>query len=270
MKTAKGIGEKNRAILDALHRKAKGPFTVAEATALLDMKREKTRRLLAHFAGQGWLSRIRRNTYGLVPLGASSPSEWREDPWIVAAKTFAPCYLGGWTACEYWSLTEQIFRDMVVITNRLVRHREQEIQGTRFRVIVRRRGAFFGLQTVWRGQTQVPVSDPTRTIIDLLDSPALGGGIRPVSEILAAYFDSSHRDDSLLFQYATRLGNRAVFKRMGFLMERMSIDSPKLLRDCQTRISAGISLLDPGAARTGDILTRWGLRMNVNLESKTE
>jgi predicted transcriptional regulator of viral defense system len=270
MKVAGGIGEKNRAILDTLHRKATGPFTVSEAAAFLDMKQEKARRLLAHFAEQGWLSRIRRNTYTPVPLGASSPGEWREDPWIVAAKTFAPCYLGGWTACEHWSLTEQIFRDVIVITNRLVRHREQEIQGTRFRMIVRRSGVFFGLQTVWRGQTQVQVSDPTRTMIDLLDSPTLGGGVRHVREILAAYFGSSHRDDSLLLQYATRLGNRAVFKRMGFLMERMNIESPTLLNDCLARISAGISLLDPSAGRTGAILKRWGLRVNVSFEDDAQ
>jgi hypothetical protein len=35
-----------------------------------------------------------------------------------------------------------------------------------------------------RGQVKVSVSDPTRTILDLLSDPALGGGIRSTMDML--------------------------------------------------------------------------------------
>ncbi|MBI2813354.1 MAG: hypothetical protein HYX71_03635 [Opitutae bacterium] len=259
----KGITADNRDRLEILHRRFSGPFSVEDATGVLGVEVARVRRLLAKFASQGWLARIRRNAYRTVPLGASAPSEWREDPWLVAAHTFAPCYLAGWTACEHWGLTEQLFRDVVVVTSRLVRNREEEIQGTRYLLNVRRRGAFFGLRNVWRAQLAVPVSDPTRTAVDLLDSPALGGGIRSVGDILGAYFRGAHRDDKLLLDYAKKLGNRTVYKRLGYFIESLNVEAPAVADACREKQSSGVSLLDPAGPRSGRIISRWNLRLNV-------
>jgi predicted transcriptional regulator of viral defense system len=265
--TRKGITADNRDRLEILHRRFSGPFSVEDATGVLGLEALRGRRLLAQFVAQGWLARLRRNVYRAVPLGASAPTEWREEPWLVAAHTFAPCYLAGWTACEHWGLTEQLFRDMVVVTNRLVRHREVEIQGTRYLLNVRRRGAFFGLRNVWRAQVAVQVSDPTRTVIDLLDSPALGGGVRSVGDTLGNYFHGTHRDDRLLADYAKKLGNRTVFKRLGYFVEALKVEAPDLVATCLERLSSGVSLLDPAGPKAGRILKRWNLRINVEVLS---
>ena len=262
---AKGIAAENRILLEVLHRRFSGPFSVGDAAEALKIEPTRARRLLAQFVTQGWLARIRRNVYRTVPLGATAPSEWREDPWLVAAHTFAPCYLAGWTACEHWGLTEQLFRDIVVVTNRLVRHREVEIQGTRYLLNVRRSGAFFGLQNIWRAQVAVPMSDPTRTVLDLLDRPALAGGVRSMGDMLGAYFQSSHRNDVLLAEYAKKLGNRTVYKRLGYLIETLSIHSEELLKVCRERMSSGVSLIEPSGSKTGPILKRWNLRLNVEV-----
>ena len=263
MNPRKGITAENRDRLETLHRRFNGPFSVEDATGALSLESARCRRLLAQFVTQGWLARIRRNVYRVVPLGASAPTEWREDPWLVAAHTFAPCYLAGWTACEHWGMTEQFFRDVVVVTNRMVRFREEEIQGTRYLLNVRRRGAFFGLRNVWRGQTAVQVSDPSRTVIDLLDYPAIGGGVRSVFDILQNYFSGKNRDDKLLLDYAKRLGNRTVYKRLGYCAEILKLDAPELVTTCRKRMSTGVSLLDPAEPKTGQTLKRWNLRLNV-------
>ena len=243
---------------------------MSEAAAVWSLNATRARRLVAYLAARGWLSRVRRDSYTTVPLGATSPKQWREDPWVVAAKTFAPCYLGGWTACEHWGLTEQIFREMIVFTTRRIRHRLEEIQGTRFRIKVVAEARMFGLVDVWRTQNQVKVSDPARTIVDLLDDPALGGGMRHVAEVLRSYFEGTSRNDDQLAGYAARIGNRAVFKRLGFLLETLGISSEKLTLLCTKQMSTGISLLDPSGKPTGPILNRWGLRVNVKLNTRVE
>jgi predicted transcriptional regulator of viral defense system len=270
MTEAHGISEANRERLEALHRRLKGPFSVSDAATVWSLDATRARRLVAYLAARGWLSRVRRDSYTTVPLGATSPKQWREDPWVVAAKTFAPCYLGGWTACEHWGLTEQIFREMIVMTTRRVRHRLEEIQGTRFRVKIIAEARMFGLVNVWRAQSQVKVSDPARTIVDLLDEPALGGGMRHIADVLRNYFEGTSRNEDQLADYATKIGNRAVLKRLGYLMEVMGISSAKLSELCAHHISAGISLLDPSGNRTGPILKRWGLRVNVKLNGGAE
>lgn len=260
-----GISRANRERLETLHRRLKGPFSVAEAAEVWSFDAMRARRLMAYLAARGWLSRVRRDCYTTVPLGAASPRQWREDPWVVAAKTFAPCYLGGWTACEHWGLTEQIFREVIVITPRRVRHRVEEIQGTRFRVKVVGAKRMFGLRDVWRAQNQVQISDPSRTIVDLLDDPPLGGGMRHVADVLRNYFEGASRNDDELAGYALRLGSGAVFKRLGYLLEMSGIASPKLAELCAKEMSKGIGLLDPSAQPIGAILKRWGLRVNVKL-----
>ena len=269
MRVAKGIGEKNRELLDLLHRKSTGPFTVADAAVLLGLERTKSRRLLAHLATCGWLSRIRQNTYAPVPLGATSPTDWREDPWVVAAKTFTPCYLGGWTACEHWGLTEQLFRGVVVMTGKRPRKSTLEVQGTSFHLKFMSDEKRFGTKTVWRGQTQIQISDPSRTVIDMLDDPGVGGGIRQIADVLASYFGEPARNDAQLLEYARRLGNRTVFKRLGYLLEACGIDAPAVAEACHKEMSTGLSLLDPTAKPAGRILKRWNLRVNATV-AKTE
>lgn len=260
-----GIEAANRAALDRLHQTVTGPFSVAEAAIALSLDHARARRLLASLASSGWLSRIRRGLYSLVPLGATSPSEWREDPWVVAQKAFSPCYIGGWSACEHWSLTEQIFRDVLVVTSRSVRKRLVEFQGARFQLKVLPEAQLFGMRSVWRGQVRVLVSDPSRTIVDLLDDPVLGGGIRHVAQMLTAYFSAEFRDDKVLLDYLMRRGNGTAFKRLGFLLETADIKAPSLLEACRLHQSAGLSRLDPSVHQQGRIVKRWRLWVNLEL-----
>jgi predicted transcriptional regulator of viral defense system len=265
MTASAGISRRNRMYLEELHRRAGGAFSVGEAAELLGIDRARAARLLGYLARRGWLSRVRRGLYVAVPLDARQSGEWVEDPWIVANQVFSPCYIGGWSACEHWDLTEQVFRAVLVVTAKKVRERDVEMQSIAFHLTVRPDKAFFGTVQVWRGQARVMVSDPSRTIVDVLDDPRLGGGIRTVTDVLAEYMRSEHRDDQLLLSYGDRLGNRAVFKRLGYIIERLGIDADELLAACLERRSAGVVALDPSVKTRGKIVRRWGLRANVPL-----
>ena len=120
-----GISGKNRLLLTALHRNFVGPFTAKEAAEALGLSAPECHRLLSYLSGRGWLTRIRRGLYGLVSLDTTHPHEWVGDPWVLAAKLYGPSYyIGGWSACEYWDLTEQLFRETVVVTSRRARRRD--------------------------------------------------------------------------------------------------------------------------------------------------
>ncbi len=265
-----GISAPNRERLVALHRKLAVPFTVPEAARVLNLDTEKSRKFLAYLASRGWLSRIRRGLYITVPLEAGAPSDWREDPWVVAFRTFEPFYIGGWSATEHWGLTDQVFRDVVVITSRKVRNRRPNIQGTAFRVKVVPVDQLFGTETVWRNRSPVKVSDPSRTVADVLDDPSLGGGIRQVAEVVAAYFSGPLRNGRLLLDYIERLNNRTIYKRLGYLIEASGIKAPELVQVCLERRSSGFSYLDPTIAHRGHVLRRWNLRINAHIAALEE
>ena len=187
----RGISQLNRQRLLLLHRDLQSPFTVEAAMARWQTDRSETQRLLAHLAAQGWLVRVMQGFYATVPLDAAQPDRWRLEPWVVAAKVFAPCYIGGWSACEHWELTEQLFRTVVVFTAaQHLRQRRPIIQGTEYVVKAVTQAKLFGTRAVWLSEQRVLVSDPTRTLIDILDDPTIGGGIVQVAGVLATYFAS--------------------------------------------------------------------------------
>ena len=163
------------------------------------------------------------------------------------------------TAAEHWDLTEQVFRDIVVMTSRVVRQKNQRRHGALFRVTHIRPERIFGTTSVWRGKSRIAVADAHRTIVDILADPQLGGGIQHVADCLAVYLKSDDRDDDLLIRYAVRLGNGAVFKRLGFLAEREGA-SAELSKSCRQHLTAGNARLDP-TLECPRLVTRWRLRV---------
>jgi predicted transcriptional regulator of viral defense system len=267
--TKRGISEKNRKILTILHRETTGPFTPQEVVNISGLDISRTRRLLARLAEAGWLSRIRPGLYTTVTLDVEHPASWQEDPWIIANKTFSPSYIGGWSACEHWGLTDQIFKETIVITSRPKRRNQITIQGIPFYVKTVRQDRLFGTDVVWRKQTRILVSDPSKTIVDMLNDPKIGGGIRHIFETLKTYLSHERRNDSELIDYAHRYGNKTVFKRLGYLLEVTGLDNTELITECRKAISPGISLLDPDAPEKGKFVRRWNLRLNVALDGES-
>jgi len=238
--------------------------TVTDVSTALGVDRKIAAKKLARWATQGWLRRVRRSLYIPVPIEADDPSSWSEDPFVLADAVWAPCYFTGWTAANHWGLTVQIFRTTVLKTVRRVRSgRERLLDHEYLLAHVPGRLLDWGLRPVWREERRVLFADPARTVIDILDDPWLGGGIRQVTEIVAAYLDEHNW--KTLIEYGDRLGNRSVFKRLGYLAEAAGLGNPQLLADCRARISAGISLLDPGGPTGGKRVGEWGIRANVHI-----
>ena len=232
-----GVTGRRRKQLTMLHRAFSGPFDAAQAAAVLGIDLDSTRRLLAALAANGWLARVRHGWYICVPIEASQPREWKEDPWVVAAALFSPGYIGGWSAIEHWGLTDQIFNVIYVTAGRKVKPARQTIQGTHFLIRTVPERTLFGTRRVWRQRVPVNVSDPHRTIIDILDVPEAAGGILHASEVLQTYFESEHSDQATLLQYGDRLGRGTIFKRLGYLAERATLANVDFVEACHSRIT---------------------------------
>ena len=253
-----GIGKADRERLSSILRGTKGTVSVAEAAKILDLPRIDVAKMLSRWAKRGWESLGRRGVDVPVPLETKTADISVEDAWVVAARLYEPCYIGGWSAAEYWDLTEQIFRTVVVITTQRPRNRTPSIKGTDFLLRTVSDKAMFGLKPVWRGQVKVNISDPTRTVLDMLNDPQLGGGIRSTVDMFSNYLQSEKRNLDLLIDYADQLGNGAVFKRLGFLLERYAPTEQSTIKKCKERLSSGNAKLDPKSSGN-KLITRWRL-----------
>jgi predicted transcriptional regulator of viral defense system len=263
MQTISGLGKKERERLSALIRGTKGTISVPEAASILQVSPSQVSKMLSKWANKGWLSRVRQGLYVPVPIESRTSDVPLEDPWVIADRLYSPCYIGGWSAAEYWGLTEQIFRTIVVMTAQRPRNRKPNIKGTAFLLRTVAEKTMFGLKPVWRGQIKVSVSDSTRTILDMLSDPQLGGGIRSTSDMFKNYLKSKEKDMDLLIEYADRLGNGAVFKRLGFLLEQFAGNEQSIIDRCKTKLTKGNARLDPKIT-AGKLITRWRLWVPEN------
>ena len=263
--TGQGISARNRQRLAGLLRGVEGPFTVRDASEVLDADAARTRRFLAYLAAQGWLIRIRSGIYERAPLEVAGPVG-RERMWAKAYRIFAPCYLGGFTAASYWGLTEQFFRNVMVLSTRWTRNRRPTIQGVQYEVKVIAPKRLFGTRLGWDEDLRVEFSDPARTIVDTLDDPAMGGGIRQVADTVQNFFLFAElRNDERLLEYIERFGNRSLYKRLGYLIEKLEIDAPEVLETCARRMSQGVVRLYPGGPDIGRPVKRWRLVVNSTI-----
>ena len=232
---------------------------VDDVVTALELDRTGAAQRLSRWTEQGWLRRVGRGAYVAASIDTMGSDRVLDDPWVLVPALFAPAYIGGRTAAEHWDLTEQIFKDIFVMTAQPVRQKRQERHGTLFSLKHIQERKIFGTKNVWRHQTRVPISDVHRTIIDMLDDPAIGGGVQHVSDCLAAYLRRDDRDDEKLVDYAITLDNGAVFKRLGFLAERFP-GGDELGRLCEQHLSGGHAKLDP--VQDGPlVVTKWRLRV---------
>jgi predicted transcriptional regulator of viral defense system len=234
--------------------------TVDDAATALEVDRRVAAKVLARWAEQGWLKRLRRGTYSPIPPDALSADRTLTNPWVLVPELFSPGYVGGWSAAEHWGLTEQIFREVCVFTIRPFRSKRAVFEDVAFILNRTHERNLFGLSTLWEGSVRILVSDPHRTLVDMLDRPAVGGGIRHVDDCLRAYLASADADLPKLMGYADRLANGAVYKRLGFLLEKIDPKAERIVQACRKRLTSGYSKLDPALVSEAN-LRRWRLRL---------
>lgn len=260
--------DRDRRALRELAKNARGGVLALEvASVVLGIPSRSASATLSGLARRGWLKRLRRGLYLVLPLEAEAgTSGVVDDPWLLAMVLFSPGYVAGWSAAEHWGMTEQIFRSTFVATATRVKRVGLDIAGTEFHLAQVSRRRLAGVGTIWRGSEKVPVSDPERTIADALVDPAWVGGIRHLADILRAHRESKTWRPAKLLAELDDIGTGAAFKRLGYLVEALELDSPALLEAAMARKTKGIAKLDPAISTRSHLLKRWGLWVNANVE----
>ena len=259
--------DRDRRTLRELARNSRGGVLALEvASEVLGVPSRSASATLSGLARRGWLKRLRRGLYLVLPLEAEAgTSGVVDDPWLLAMVLFSPGYVAGWSAAEHWGLTEQIFRSTFVATATRVKRVGFDVAGMEFHLAQVSRRRLVGVGTVWRGREKVPVSGPERTIADALVDPSWVGGIRHLSDILRAHRESKTWRPAKLLAELDGIGTGAAFKRLGFLAEALDLGSRALLEAAKARKTTGITKLDPAIATRGHLLKRWGVWVNATV-----
>ena len=141
------------------------------------------------------------------------------------------------------------------------------LYGVPFNFIFLSKKKFFGTVKKFIRGHEIIVSDPEKTLVDALDHPEYCGGILEVAKAL--FNANNHVNWNKLVNYAKRLGNGTVFKRLGYLAELMGIHlSKSMIKIIQQNITKGYSPLYPGIKNEGRHNSKWNLVINVKISKE--
>lgn len=245
--------------LAALLKSTSGTIRVDDVMTAIDVDREHASKLLAGWHKQGVIRRVAHGLYVPIQPSALGQTQVLEDPWVLVPELYEPGYIGGWSALEYWELTEQLFRSICVLTHKRTTYGEAIHQGVGFFIKYIPEKKLFGTKSVWRGSVKVQISDPHKTILDIIDDLNLGAGLQHTTDCLSEFvkmFDKQS-DLDLLLEYTIQINNGALFKKLGFLAEKLEFNQI-FIDECRKRLTKGYAYLDKNA-QNNSLITKWKL-----------
>jgi predicted transcriptional regulator of viral defense system len=254
----KGFDAKYRRYFSQLVRRGVEPITIQQASALLNVSHDTAKQILTRLTRSGWLSRVKQGLYIPVSPAVEGGGAYAGDPWVLANTLFNPCYIGGWDAISHWDFTEQIFIHTFVYTQTPQKKVKQTYLGHTFIAHKVPKEQFFGLETVWKQNVKLKISDPTRTIVDLLDAPHHYGSSSTLFDVFREYLKSKHKNIELLIHYALTMNNKAILKRLGFLLDAEDIMTDAINLRLLEDLSPGKAKLVPSQS-CPKLVTKWQL-----------
>jgi len=239
--------------LDTMSRQG-STFTFEDALRVSSASRETLWTVLSRLEKKGWIERIGKGKYMIIPLGAEK-GKYTLHEFIIGSMLAEPYCISYWSALHHHGLTEQIPNTVFIQTTSRRKNQRQEIFGVDYRIVRVKEEKLFGVEKAWMDGTQIHITDREKTIIDCLDKPQYCGGVVEVAKAL----NNVKPDVKRLRSYAERIGNSAVLRRLGYLTDIIGIDLQ--LPKVETR---NYLYLDPTMPKKGTKNARWRLIVNLD------
>jgi len=269
MTQTRTLGPTETRLLNRLAADGHVVFSTAQARAALGNGGQDINKLLYQLTRKRWLLRLEKGKYLILPLEAGMEGLYSAHELVIAAHLVQPYAIAYASALSFHALSDLLPHTVFVATTRRKTEVTIEELGLRFRFITLAPYKFFGVQTVTIEDQSVQITTPSKTLVDGLDRPELCGGIVELAKGLKRY-TGDNGNWAQLTTDAQRLGNRTVFKRLGYLVELLGLEVGEWTDRWRAEISPGETLLDPRYGRHGSYHARWNLRLNVDEEQLLE
>jgi predicted transcriptional regulator of viral defense system len=259
-----GLTRNESLVLSALSEKGKTIFKIEDVVSELGCSYKYSKVLVNNLTKKKWVIVLKRGVYLIVPLSAGVKSRYTEHEFVVASHLVSPYYIAYWSALNFYGFTEQTPFTVFVATTRRVKNRE--VLNISYKFITLSKRKFFGFEPTAVSTYKINVSDPEKTLADALDHPEYCGGMVEVAKSL--WNAKEELSIEKIADYAERMGNAAILKRLGYLVEGLDVDIDlEVLSKLRGMISRGMSAFDPTLPKKGRYDTRWNLLVNVSEET---
>jgi predicted transcriptional regulator of viral defense system len=255
------LGELEAKLYLSLEESGLTVVTLSEAAQFLP--EQQARRALTRLEKKGWLERLRRGRYAVIP-SRQGFRDTRIIPSVKFAGDIIPnTYVGWWAAAAFHSLTWQ--RPFLFHVAALAQHKPTSHEGVTIEFVKIAKQKHFGVDD--NNEDRARVSSVEKTALDCLDRPDLSGGIFEAAIILK----SAARRVGVrpLIDVAMQMNSIATMRKLGFMLDTAAAD----LFDADSR--AKLMSQIPRSNRTrlgrkeevaGDFgyVSEWQLHVNIS------
>ncbi len=262
----KTLGSQGARLLTALSVAGKTVFTVAEARQFLNDDSARARQLLYRLEKRGWVQRLERGKYLILPLTAGLEGAYTAHEFLIASRLVSPYAIAFGTALRYYGYSDRLSQTVYVATTR--RKATLTLHGLTYRFVTVSPARFFGIAQVPLEGQRIHITDREKTIVDCLTHPACAGGI--IGAAKGLWFGSGEIDLGRLVEYAERNGSRAAMQRLGFWLERLGLGNDALLARIESGCGQSYARLEVPGPTSGARDRRWRVIINVAADTLLE
>jgi predicted transcriptional regulator of viral defense system len=230
-------------------------FTMEDAEQLSSANKGVLKVILYRLQKAGWIERIEKGKYIIIPLGAEK-GKYTMNELIIGSALVEPAIISYWSALNHYGFTEQMPQTVFIQTTARKKNQELTIFGVNYKIIKIMKGKIFGIDQIWFENISVSITNKEKTIIDCLDKPRYSGGIIEVVKAIR----SEDYDIDKLKKYSMRINNSGVIRRLGYICDilNIEIDLPQI-------VTRNYLQLDPTLPKTNITNSKWKLIINEDL-----
>ncbi len=255
------LGKAGSDLLTEITRQGKRICTYEDAVKAYGSSNRRLRELLSTLVKRGWLQRIEKGKYLILPFEAGREREWTEHEFIIASYLIEPYYIGFRSVLNYYGYTEQISRTVFIASTSRKSKSSLEISGVTYRFVYMSERKFFGANQISINGNQVNISEPEKTIVDCLDRLWYCGGISEVAKAL--WYGRDELAFTKMAEYSRRNGNQAASQRLGYLIDMLGFRAEKAVEILLQSVSTRYTPLDTLSKQKGKYMERWKVIVNV-------
>lgn len=219
---------------------------------------KRVRELTGKDRAYTWLVVYRLKREGLIKEIEKNKYTVHDDPLLVASSLTWPSYISCWAALRHHGLTEQLPTVIHIVTTRSRKRREVEFGGARIVFIRTKPSCFFGFGKTQRNGLDVFMAEPEKALLDSVLFRQIS--FSEVADMTGKNFRSINVGK--LVDYMLKIGNSALAKRFGYLLEKLGAETRGKLRKF---IGRSYTKLDYAILAKGKKDERWMVIDNVGI-----
>lgn len=263
----KTLGIVGAHLMSSLYESGRVIFTVDDIEEITGLNSNAAMKLAYELIKRNIISRLKPGKYIIIPQELGEDVTYIGN-WYVAAREIVKSshyYISHYSAMDIHNMVTHPITKVFVTTPKQEYKKQRTVGNTAFEFIYMGAKYIWGVKKIWVTKSeQVRVSDIERTVIDCLYRPKYCGGVLEI--VKGLWMKKQEIDFEKLLDYAIRFKKIVVTKRLGYILESLSLQDTGDLAKLRTRINNKYYVLDPLLPTKDTYKNSWKLIVNISPE----